>query len=624
MTAAFKSTLDGAVPTQHQALEFSCAHLIVSTMDAFVKWRAGETKGYIHRFLERLKVTLFCMEEYESYDVSQVIAALSNFHAQTLLMVGDVHQRVENKYRGRRVDSNGEGSLGNLKFARYGLEDDTEQYDAAQPTSDVDSGTLTVPEARPWYEWCQNAEEGVLDHCKRCGSAVCDYVKHCLHTITKSYTSDPAVAYETVLEHVFFDGNRWCTNPLHQGEEVGWHDLLFQALCHVVIRDVKAYKDRHPDTPMSKLPRPTVLIVMPLSRSAIPLCVLLQEVCGKLEIPDDVVRISLPLNIRGESFPIVHCVRHRRTLEAWDQYAGTQRNLNQEYINLTRGVEKTCMWLEKQPFGHPSSPWKYAPWSVHVDKNCASYAVERNAYLQEKKDQKDLKWYLLEQHDSIAKSYRTCFKTELDEPQAQLVSGLAGWIRKEMQKGKWKGLPKLGQDPSDFRSLDEVLSHVVDGMGTSVSHFVGEGTHGLWQVGHGSAANRWDVDAVDKKVTRKVDICDWKAAMQFGHLLLPCATAEISSQAEKGTTRLCFPFLQVSEGFDPENAIASLCCLTWYLAFRLESSLVTTARLHLIPHKMTLAEFLRRSVRSTCSWAFCPVSEACCALTYRNRQSAAT
>ena len=424
----------------------------------------------------------------------------------------------------------------------------------------------------------------MLDHCKRCGDVVCSYVKHCFDFI-KTYTSDPQVAYKTVLEHVFFDGNWWCTNPSRQGEEVGWHELLFEALCHVVIRDVKEYQERHPDTPMSKLPRPTVLVVMPLSRSAIPLCVLLQEACKEFKIPDDVVRISLPLNIRGESVPIVHCVRHRRTLKAWDQYAGIQQNLNQEYINLTRGVEKTCMWLEKQPFGHPSRPRRKAPSSVHVDERCAGYAVERNTYIQEKK----LKWYLLEQHGSIADSYRRCFETALDDWQAHRVSWFARWIWEKMRKGEWKGLPKLGQSPSDFRSLDEVLSHVV-GMGTSVSSFVGEGMEGLRRVGHGSAANRWSVDDVDKKATRKVDICDWKAAMQFGHLLLPCATAEISSQPEKGLTRLCFPFLQVSDELDPENAIASLCCLTWYLAFRLERSLVTTARLNLIPHKMTITK----------------------------------
>ena len=111
----------------------------------------------------------------------------------------------------------------------------------------------------------------------------------------------------------FFDGARWHSSPLRHGEEVGWHELLFEALCHIVVADVQEYQSRHPGTSMSELPSPTVLVVMPLSRSAIPLCVLLQEACKEFQIPQGVVQVFLPLNIRGESVPIVHCVRHRRT-----------------------------------------------------------------------------------------------------------------------------------------------------------------------------------------------------------------------------------------------------------------------------------------------------------------------
>ena len=276
-------------------------HLIVSTMDAFVKWRAGDTKGCINRFLESLQVQLFCMEEYESFDVSQVVAALSNFHAKTLLMVGDEHQRVETNFRRRCVNFNGEGSFGDLHLARYGLEDDAEQYDLAQLSSDIDTRSLTVPEARPWHEWCINAEDGVLDRCKRCGDAVCDYVKHCFE-FAETFTSDKRVAYETVLEHVFFEGSEWQISPLRRGEEVGWHPLLFQALCHIVFSDLGEYMIRHPGTSIFKLPIPTVMVVMPLSRSAIPLCVLVQEACKQRGYPTGVVQVSLPLNTRGRVF----------------------------------------------------------------------------------------------------------------------------------------------------------------------------------------------------------------------------------------------------------------------------------------------------------------------------------
>ena len=83
------------------------------------------------------------------------------------------------------------------------------------------------------------------------------------------------------------------------------------------------------------------------------------------------------------------------------------------------------------------------------------------------------------------------------------------------------------------------------------------------------------------------EILKWKPAMKFGHLLLPCATAEISSQADKGVTRLCLPFMHASGGLvDPEDAIASLCGLAWFLAFLLERDLAETGRLWRVSHKI--------------------------------------
>ena len=201
-------------------------HLIVSTMDAFIKWRAGEMKGYMNRFLDRLQISLFCLEEFESFDVAEVVAALSNVRAKTLLMVGDVHQRVDVRlHRGKRVNFRRQGSTDGLKFARSGLEDDGEQYDSetmgvAQSSTHNSRKGWTVPEARPWYEWCRNAEDGVLDLCKRCGKEVCDYVNYCFD-FEQTFASDSVIACNTKLEHVFFDGGQWHRNPLQEGDEVG-------------------------------------------------------------------------------------------------------------------------------------------------------------------------------------------------------------------------------------------------------------------------------------------------------------------------------------------------------------------------------------------------------------------
>ena len=56
-----------------------------------------------------------------------------------------------------------------------------------------------------------------------------------------------------------------------------------------------------------------------------------------------------------------------------------------------------------------------------------------------------------------------------------------------------------------------------------------------------------------EKVNREVDVFDWTSGMKFGHLLLPRATAEVSSKADKGMTRLCFPFVHASGALDHEG-----------------------------------------------------------------------
>ena len=53
--------------------------LVVSTMDVFIKWRAGEIKGYANRLLHRFEISPFCMVEFESFDLPQVVAALATF-----------------------------------------------------------------------------------------------------------------------------------------------------------------------------------------------------------------------------------------------------------------------------------------------------------------------------------------------------------------------------------------------------------------------------------------------------------------------------------------------------------------------------------------------------------------
>ena len=150
---------------------------------------------------------------------------------------------------------------------------------------------------------------------------MCQFARECLQ-LAETLESDSTVAYDTELRHVFFDGTQWHSNPLRHGPDVGWHTLLFEGLCHTIIRDLRDYGQRHPDE--TAYPKPTILIIMPLSRSGIPFTVLVQRILEEEGIEDGVVHVSLPLNTRGESVPIVHADRHRRSLGVEDQYCGTQ------------------------------------------------------------------------------------------------------------------------------------------------------------------------------------------------------------------------------------------------------------------------------------------------------------
>ena len=300
------------------------------------------------------------------------------------------------------------------------------------------------------------------------------------------------------------------------------------------------------------------------------------------------MHVSLPLNVRGVGVPIVHCVRHRRTLRAHDQYAGTQKNLNQEYINLTRGMEKTCMWLEVQPFGHPGEPrdarHEYAGGGFK-DEFCSAYAKRRNKHIWDYK----LPWGILWDRQSIQSSYYNCFGRRVGDYDARRLHEIADGVWWALYWNQIPNLPTLGQGCSDYTSFDEALAHAA-GADTCLSRFVHESTRSLRQLGHGAAAQRWSVQKMYDKVNRDVDLLDWMPGLKFGHLFLPCATAEVSCEADKGVTRLCFPFLNAHKDLELESAITALCSLTWFLSFVLEKELASNVCVSRELHKMRVKE----------------------------------
>ena len=86
--------------------------------------------------------------------------------------------------------------------------------------------------------------------------------------------------------------------------------------------------------------------------------VLEQPAINKQIAPFSVACIKVVLldSARGMTADYVHVIRASRKPGSHDQYYGIQSDANREYIAYTRGKYVCNMWLEVQPFGHPSQP----------------------------------------------------------------------------------------------------------------------------------------------------------------------------------------------------------------------------------------------------------------------------
>ena len=137
----------------------------------------------------------------------------------------------------------------------------------------------------------------------------------------------------------------------------------------------------------------------------------------------------------------------------------------------------------------------------------------------------------------MAASYYHCFGRGLSDGCAAAVHGIADKVWYALYWKEISNVPNVGQSPSDFRSFDDVLAHAA-GADTSVFRFALESTGTLRDLGDVSAAERWGVSDMYDKVNHKVDVFDWLPGMKLGQLLLPCATAEVSSNPERHDSSL--------------------------------------------------------------------------------------
>ena len=62
--------------------------VVVSTIDAYLKYRAGAIKGYMGQLLDTLKPVIQVMDEVEAYTIQQVMASTLSSEVETLVLSG--------------------------------------------------------------------------------------------------------------------------------------------------------------------------------------------------------------------------------------------------------------------------------------------------------------------------------------------------------------------------------------------------------------------------------------------------------------------------------------------------------------------------------------------------------
>ena len=261
--------------------------------------------------------------------------------------------------------------------------------------------------------------------------------------------------------------------------------------------------------------------------------------------------------------------------------------MNQEYINLTRGILKTCMWVESQPFGTPQGKERKRPETTPG----YTYSMARFGHINDKR----LRYYVLRDVGNIHSTYTRCFhpKGPSEVQWGWNYFAHIQWKLEEVENKlyyrKIENLPQLGQGPSDFESFDAVLKEVASGS-SNAANFAYAASATLREAGYNRVAGKHRVKATWEQTRSKIDVLDWSRGLQFAPLLLPRTTAEVSWERGKGITRLLLYFLRAPMSPEVDEAITCLCSLARSLAFMLENDLVVNARVSRVAHKAKMKE----------------------------------
>ncbi len=613
-------------------------HVFVSTCDAWCKWLAGSMKGTMATALQQRPPLVVIMDEMEHYSVEQVIAATAGQSSiQTLVLIGDKHQRLKvrnPKYPRTPWVSSADGVMQEVeeRRARVELDDEGDGEDdtvrgpspgASSPgaSSAASARELRNPAERFFSEWIEKFPAHRLTVSKRCGKQVTTFVSETFD-FARDFTSSGD--QNTWLWFVFYDGNGWSHTPFgYHGREdwkrrrrlddLGWHHSLYGTLLLMCMKDLDWVQN---NVPKSKQTNPPVAIAVPLERVGRPLAVLCDELFG------DKVKVFTHHSIRGLSVNVVHGLRHRRWIDAEDQFAGVQEDPERDYMVQTRGKDKTVMWLEVQPYGTPkrqpegpaqapdprlegkdhkgSKSSKGSKGKEEGTSKQKTYAMRVNKVI----ETQQIWWF-----DLGVSVPNPCFDwavkfpslfpfLSVEQHQVQSVDHALYRCWGKMVSGEAEVPKEWEKKKQQFQDATAVLQAIVTctdaaserGEAGRMKAFAIARLATLRDVGHGRAMKTYGValpedPRVDPKKPEHVGL-----ALGFGIVLAPCAVVELSEDPRGGLTRVALPFLSMGNMSDPEPMLRALGVVVWHLARAVFPEKLKGCDLTTIAHKTEIKE----------------------------------
>ena len=566
----------------------SHVHLVVSTSDAWAKWKAGFTKGVVGHSLSQLNVIATFVDEMQSAKLEQILAGCgTEENLQTLVFLGDENQHLEHRYPAYTRSP--------WTASAEAAEDAQEEHPA-----DISSRvTRRAPMHRAVTQWLRGSSvcRMVLSQSQRCGPQVTRFLSQWLPFAQAYESADDAP--QTILEHCYYTGSGWMSlqqrmdiewqvgsahsAPQERGTSssdrsadalVGWHTTLYNSIVTQLNFDLAWLRSGNHG-------QPPIVILCYLRRVAEPL----QALVTKLFSTDE-VEVKILDSVRGLNADVAYILHHRRFVNSQDQFDGIQRDVNRWYVGYTRARRKLLVFLEGEGYWstQPSGP----AWKQHATAKARDMLLWNG-------------WRngtfggvlaLTENDSGWPAAYQACFNRQVPESWVSRVQDASAEVLTELWSTARSATVERGYaGVLDF--LKELLAN------EAMRGWAAASSSELAAEGVGRAAAKYRVSLDDLAPPDTSNPKAMADAILFGCLVIPAVVTQLSEKPERGVTKICIPFCleSMARGAEPadnplgrEPMLEGFAVLLWHLLIGLHPEWGRQLDVKCIRHKAEVKE----------------------------------